>query len=76
MHAGHLKVRLTATAQRGKANEQLRRFLANQFGVPNCQVRLQSGTNTRAKRILIQAPVRHPRWLAAKVDTDEQYKTG
>ena len=55
-HAGRLKVRLTAPPARGRANEQLRQFLANEVGVPRTRVRLLTGARGRAKRVHVEAP--------------------
>lgn len=59
----HLRVRLTAPPVEGKANAQLRRFLAKVFAVPQNQVELVSGDQARLKRIRIRAPTRVPDWL-------------
>lgn len=62
-HGERLKIRLTAPPVDGKANSQLIRFLARQFGVPKRQVQLLSGESSRAKRVRIQ----HPRLLPAGI---------
>lgn len=59
-HGERLKIRLTAPPLDGKANSQLVRFLAGEFGVPKRQVQLLSGESSRAKRIRIQRPRRLP----------------
>jgi uncharacterized protein (TIGR00251 family) len=53
---GHLKVRITAPPVEGKANAQLRRFLADEFGVPQSRVELLAGPRGRLKRVMILAP--------------------
>jgi uncharacterized protein (TIGR00251 family) len=75
VHAGRLKVRLTAAPERGKANEQLLQFLAGEFGVPKTHVSLHAGASGRAKRILVRTPVRQPRWLAAELEAHQPENT-
>jgi uncharacterized protein (TIGR00251 family) len=55
-----IRVRLTAPPVEGKANRRLVRFLARQFGVPQRQVQLLSGENSRDKRVRIISPRRLP----------------
>ena len=74
VHAGRLKVRLRAAPERGKANEQLLRFLVREFGVPKTHVRVDAGASGRAKRIRVRAPVRQPRWLATEVAIAQREK--
>jgi len=57
---GYLKVRIAAPPVEGKANEHLRRFLANEFGVPKSRVELVGGARTGFKRIRIHAPRKLP----------------
>jgi uncharacterized protein len=52
-HAGALKVRLTAPPVDGRANEALRRLLAERLKVPVSAVRILSGDNSRSKRVQI-----------------------
>ena len=52
-HAGALKVRLTAPPVEGRANEALRRFLAEELDVPVSAVRIISGEASRTKRVSI-----------------------
>lgn len=52
---GTLKVRLAAVPEKGKANQELVRFLAAEFGVARDRVRIVAGeTNTR-KGVVIEA---------------------
>ncbi len=55
-----LKVRLTAPAIEGRANDALIAFLAENFGVPRRQVRLEQGETGRQKRVRIEAPRKLP----------------
>ena len=55
-----LKVRLGAPAVDGKANDELRRFLAECFGVPLRSVVLLRGASSRQKSVRIDAPVARP----------------
>lgn len=53
-HGGRIKVRLTARAVEGKANEALIEFLARYYGVPKHSVRIVSGLKSRDKRVVIE----------------------
>jgi len=52
-HAGALKVKLTAPALENRANEALRRLLAQRLNVPLAAVRIVAGEKSRAKRVAI-----------------------
>jgi len=52
-HGDRLKVRLTARAVDGKANEALVAFLSDHFNVPKRSVRIISGLKSRQKRVQI-----------------------
>lgn len=52
-HDGALKVRLTAPPVEGRANDSLRRLLAEHLNVPVSAVRIVSGENSRNKRVSI-----------------------
>ena len=52
-HAGALKVRLTAPPVDGRANEALRRLLAEHLKVAISAVRILSGEKSRNKRVQI-----------------------
>lgn len=56
----HLKVRITAPPVDGKANAHLRRFLAQELGVPQTRVELLAGAGARNKRVRIRAPRKLP----------------
>ena len=51
---GVLQVRLRAPPVEGKANEALRRFLADRLGVAPPQVEIVSGLTSRTKRLRIE----------------------
>ena len=53
-HGDALKVRLAAPPSEGAANEELRRFLAERFRLPQANVRLLSGGQSRRKRMLLK----------------------
>jgi uncharacterized protein (TIGR00251 family) len=55
-----LKIRLAAPAVEGKANAELRRFLADAFGVPLKSVVLVRGENGRRKTLRIASPSVRP----------------
>jgi uncharacterized protein (TIGR00251 family) len=67
-HAGALKVRLTAPPLDGRANESLRRLLADRLNVPISAVRIVSGDKSRAKRVAISGVSRAQ--VAAVVGSD------
>jgi uncharacterized protein len=52
-HGERIKVRLAARAVDGKANQALIEFLAEHFGVPRRNVRIESGITSRQKRVVI-----------------------
>jgi hypothetical protein len=51
---GALRIRLTVPPVEGRANEALRRFLADCLNVPLGAVRIASGQRSRLKRIEVQ----------------------
>jgi len=54
VHAGALKIKVTAPALQNKANQHLCRFIAKVCRVSKTKVRLESGHHQRNKRIRIQ----------------------
>lgn len=64
-HGDALKLRLAAPPVDGKANAELRRYLAEAFGVPLRQVTLIRGETSRQKSVRIERPALHPdlAWL-------------
>lgn len=52
-HQGALKVRLTAPPVDNRANDALRRLLAERLNVPLAAVRIVSGDRSRMKRVSI-----------------------
>jgi uncharacterized protein len=52
-HDGALKVRLTAPPLDGRANDALRRVLAERLNVPISAVRIVSGEKSRTKRVTV-----------------------
>ena len=53
MDDGVLKVRLHAVPEKGKANDELLRFLASQFGLPRPQVRILAGASSQSKHVAL-----------------------
>ena len=53
LHGGCLKISLQAPALENKANEMLLTWLAKQLKVPQKQIQLLSGQNSRIKRVEI-----------------------
>lgn len=60
LHGERLKIRLTAPPVDGKANAHLLGFLAGVFGVSKSQVTLESGQQSRQKRVRIKHPKSRP----------------
>lgn len=60
MHGDALKVRVASPPVEGKANEALRRFLAETFGVPLRNVTLVRGETGRRKTLRIESPAARP----------------
>ena len=48
-----LKVKITATPDKGKANEALVRFLAKEWGLSSSQIEILSGHTSRIKRLKV-----------------------
>lgn len=57
---GEYKVTLTAPPIDGKANDHLLKFIAKAFGLPRSRVVLESGANSRSKRLRLKSPTRLP----------------
>lgn len=57
-HQGALKVRLTAPPVDDRANEALRRLLAESLNVPVSAVRIVAGEKSRTKRVSIAGATR------------------
>jgi uncharacterized protein (TIGR00251 family) len=60
LHGGALRIRVASPPVEGKANEELRRFLAEAFGVPLRNVALARGETSRRKTLRIAAPTLRP----------------
>ena len=60
MHGDALKIRVASPPVEGKANEALRRFLAEAFGVALRNVALVHGETSRRKTLRIVAPSLRP----------------
>ena len=56
----YLKVRLTAPAIEGRANQHLIAYLAKLFGVPKNSVILERGDTSRRKQLRICSPKKLP----------------
>jgi uncharacterized protein (TIGR00251 family) len=52
---GTLKVRVAAPAQKGKANEELCRFLAEHYGIPRSAVTIVSGHTAPLKLVRLNS---------------------
>jgi uncharacterized protein (TIGR00251 family) len=60
LHGAALKIRLAAPPVEGKANEALRAFLADAFGVPLRRVAIVRGEASREKVVRIASPALRP----------------
>ena len=60
VHGDALKIRVASPPVEGKANEALRRFLADAFAVPLRNVTLVRGEASRQKTLRIVAPLLRP----------------
>ena len=56
VHGDYLKIRIKAPPTEGEANNRLIKFLAEQFDVPQEQIKLLGGKQSRYKRLAIKAP--------------------
>lgn len=63
LHDGHLKISVQAPPIEGKANSQLILFLSKLFSVPKSAVRLQQGSRSRYKKVVIDNPKHLPDWI-------------
>jgi uncharacterized protein len=68
LHGERIKIRLTAPPVDGKANAQLLAFLAAAFAVGKNQVSLESGQQSRQKRVRIRLPRHFPAALGVTVE--------
>ena len=68
LHGERIKIRLTAPPVDGKANAQLLAFLAAAFAVGKSQVSLESGQQSRQKRVRIKQPRHFPAALGATIE--------
>lgn len=62
MHGDALKIRLAAPPVEGRANDALRRYLANAFGVAMRDVIIERGETSRRKVVRVIGPARRPDW--------------
>lgn len=63
-HDGALRVRLNAPPVDGAANEALRRWLANEIGLPMNTIELLRGASGRRKQLAVHGPcVQVVNWL-------------
>lgn len=59
----HLRVRIAAPAVDGKANDELRRFMAEVFGVRRSAITIVRGDRSRTKLIHVTGPESPPKQL-------------
>ncbi|MCA6062390.1 DUF167 family protein [Thalassolituus marinus] len=60
LHGDALKIRIQAPPVEGKANTELIKFLAKQFGIAKSDVEIISGELNRHKRVRIRKPQKLP----------------
>lgn len=60
-HGQRLKIRIKAPPIDGRANSRLAAFLAQEFGVAQRAVHIESGASGRLKTVLIERPATLPR---------------
>jgi len=58
LESGDWKIKVAAPPERGKANEELIRFLAAEFGVPRNAIEIVAGASSQHKLIRIHAQPR------------------
>ena len=63
-----LKVRIAATPEDGKANDELRSFLAKNLGIPKKDITLESGEKSRLKTLRLPASVKEKLESLMKID--------
>lgn len=68
LHGEALKVRVTARAAEGKANQAVIRLLASELGVPPSAVSILAGASSRTKRIRIECPPEKAKEIAANLE--------
>ncbi len=61
---GRLRIKSTAAPADGRANKDVIRQLAKEFGVPPSRIRLKSGASNRNKTFVISEPAVLPSWLS------------
>jgi uncharacterized protein (TIGR00251 family) len=54
-HAGCLRLKVAAPPLEGRANEAIRRFLADALDVPRAAVTIEQGDTSRRKRVRVAA---------------------
>lgn len=63
LHAGEIKVSITAAPTDGKANAHLIKYLSKRFNVAKHQVIVEKGQQSRHKQVRIVQPAAVPDWL-------------
>jgi hypothetical protein len=69
LHGKRLKIRIKAAPVDGKANKQLIKFLAKQFGVSKQRISISSGEGNRLKTLHISQPATFPAALRQDLAT-------
>ena len=66
LHAGRLRVRVSAAPVDGAANERLMQLLARELDVPRASLILMRGLRSRDKDVLVRAAARRLRELTRR----------
>lgn len=64
-HGDALKIKLAAPPIEGRANDALRRFIADTFDVPLRNVEFKQGEQSRHKVLVVRGSARDPRTIWA-----------
>ncbi len=65
IHDGALKIRVAAPPVHGAANDELVRFLADRCAIPRAGISIQTGVNSRRKRVSMKGVTAE--WVLARL---------
>ena len=65
IHDGALKIRVAASPIHGAANDELVRYLADRCAIPRAGISIQSGVNSRRKRVRVRGVTAE--WVLARL---------
>ncbi len=64
LHGPYLKIKLAALPAENAANEELMKFLADKFGIPQQNITLLQGRKSHYKIIKVESPAQIPQIIA------------